>query len=365
MNKVIQRKPLMTSDHLTFCIINYNGENYLEETIRSVLKQKHAQDEIILIDNASVDRSLSIVKEKFSGVKIVQLKKNLGPGAARNAGFKCSLNDLIVFLDNDVCLTNNSIRQLIAEFEKRPKVAAAMPCVLYADRPNIIQYDGADMHYLGLMILRNANHNLGKLKNCEPQKTGSIVTACFFMDRKRWELGKPFDEDFFMYFEDHDFGLKIRTHGYDILSVPAATVLHREGTPGLSLRKHGQYAPLRVFNNIRNRWQIILKFFSLRSLFILFPILAIYEAFQFAVALKKGWMREWFSALFWIMNNANRICNKRLQVQRNRKISDREIFRNGPLPFAPEFAQTRLEERAIKFLNGISMTYWKYAKHLL
>jgi GT2 family glycosyltransferase len=168
-----------------------------------------------------------------------------------------------------------------------------------------------------------------------------------------------------MYFEDHDFGLKIRFNGYDILSVPAARVLHREGTPGLSLREHKQYTTVRVYNNIRNRWQIIIKFFSLRSIFILLPILVIYEVFQFAVAVKKGWAQEWFDALLWIMNNANFMYKKRLKLQRNRQIRDREIFKNGLLPFAAELAQTRIEERGIKFLNGISITYWKYAKDFL
>ena len=168
-----------------------------------------------------------------------------------------------------------------------------------------------------------------------------------------------------MYFEDHDFGLKIRINGYDILSVPTARVLHREGTPGLSLRAHGQYTSTRVYNNILNRWQIIIKFFSLRSIFILLPVLVIYEAFQFAVSLKKGWMRDWLHALTWIVSRAHWICSKRLRLQRNRKIQDREFLKNGPLPFAPELAQTRIEKTGIKILNLISINYWKYAKHFI
>ena len=58
-------------ESLTFCIINYNGEKYLDETIRTVLRQKQPHDEIILVDNASIDRSLDIVKINFPYVKII------------------------------------------------------------------------------------------------------------------------------------------------------------------------------------------------------------------------------------------------------------------------------------------------------
>jgi GT2 family glycosyltransferase len=361
----MRKNPSERRESLTFCIINYNGQRYLDETLQSVLKHKNAQDEIILVDNASVDRSLDMVKNKFSEVKIISLKKNLGPGAARNVGFASSSNDLILFLDNDICLTSHCVEETIAEFEKRPMAMAAMPCVLYADRPNTIQYDGADLHYLGMMILHNENIQLDQYRDRRTKKIGSIVTACFLIDRRRWRLGKPFDENFFIYFEDHDFGLKIRFNGYDILSVPTARVLHRKGTPGLSLREHGHFTTIRIYHHIRNRWQIIIKFFSLKAIFVLLPMLFLFEMVQFAVSVKKGWTRDWSRALLWIMRNAGGMYKKRLKLQRNRKIRDCEYLKNGPLPFVPELSQTPMEKSGIKFLNGISVTYWRYAKHFL
>ena len=110
--------------------------SYLEETLRCVFEQKNGEDEIILVDNASVDRSIDIVKKKFSEVKIIQLKKNLGPGFARNAGFVSASHDLILFLDNDVCLTNNCKEQLIAELKK------------YLDDELDIQLGGFDAQFL-------------------------------------------------------------------------------------------------------------------------------------------------------------------------------------------------------------------------
>jgi hypothetical protein len=80
---------------------------------------------------------------------------------------------------------------------------------------------------------------------------------------------------------------------------------------------------------------------------------------------KKGWTREWLKALLWILHNTGRMYRKRLKIQRNRKISDREIFKNIPLPFAPELSQSRIEDCAIKFLKIISATYWNYAKYFI
>jgi len=226
------RKP---SYHLTLCLVNYNGERYLEESLESVFIQKEKFKEILLIDNASEDRGLEIVRDRFPTVKVIQLDKNCGPGVARNAGFKTASCDLILFMDNDVSLALDCPDRLIQALSDNHSAVVAMPRVLYAHKKNIIQYDGADSHFLGLMTLHNVNQLLGASTDVT-RKIGSLVTACFLMDRNRWKGYEPFDDTFFMYFEDHDFGLRTRTLGYEILSVPSACCYHREGTEGLSLR---------------------------------------------------------------------------------------------------------------------------------
>lgn len=344
---------------ITFCIVNFNGEQFIEETLSSVFRHKRISDEVLLIDNASKDGSLTMVQSLFPEVKIIKMDFNRGPGAARNAGFRQAAHNWICFLDNDVSLTANCVADLVAAMTDRPYALAAMPRVLFAADPLRIQYDGADAHYLGTMII----HNQGMPLEGAPtmiKRLGSIITACFLIDRARWHLGDPFDENVFIYFDDHDFALQINLSGFEVLGVPTAQVLHREGTAGLSLRRLGRYTGMRLFNKICNRWQIIWKYYALQTLLLFFPVLLIYEGFLLAAAIKKRWLKEWLRAVRWVLCNRRSLCQKRAELQKRRKVSDQWLFQDGPLPFSDYLAQGRPEKRSIELLNKIITGYWRF-----
>lgn len=344
--------------NLTVCVVNYNGERYLKESLETIFFQK-GNLETILVDNASEDRSLQIVGGQFPGVKLIKLNKNAGPAAARNVGFRAATYDLILFVDNDVSLAPSCSDQLIEALNASPSAAIAMPRVLYAHNKNTIQYDGADLHFLGLMMLRNANQTLSVSRDVT-RRIGSLVTACFLIDRRKWGDSDPFDDTFFFNYEDHDFGVRARIFGYEILSVPTAHCYHREGTEGLSLREGGTYSRMRVFCLIRNRWQVILKNYEFKTLLLVSPVLFTYECFQLAGVIKKGWFIEWVKAFSWIILHFFEILRKRRNIQKARKIPDREILRNGPIPFREnDLIKSPWERRGLNFLNRFAELYWR------
>jgi hypothetical protein len=193
-----------------------------------------------------------------------------------------------------------------------------------------------------------------------------VVTACCLIDRSRWGAHDPFDATFFFNYEDHDFGLRTRILGHEILSVPSAHCYHREGTPGLSLRDGGQYAKMRVFCLIRNRWQLILKNYAWRTIFFLFPIFFVYEVFQLAGILKKGWLCEWGNAVCWIAFHPGAILRKRQVIQHARKTPDRDILRNGPLPFRQgDLLKSAGERWGKALLDRFATMYWNIIQRLI
>jgi GT2 family glycosyltransferase len=349
---------------VTICVVNYNGEQYLRQCLGSVFAGMEKLEEIILVDNGSEDTSLEIVRRDFPTVKVIQMGKNLGPAAARNAGFRTASCDRILFIDNDVSLAPECPDMLIEALNENPRAAAAMPRVFYEGNKKIIQYDGADSHFLGLMTLRNAN-GLADLATNDTEKIGSLITACFVVDRRKWSESETFDESFFFNYEDHDFGLRTRMMGNEILAVPSACAYHREGTKGLSLREGADYPRKRVIYLIRNRWQLIAKNYEFKTLVLLSPIFLAYEIFQFAGVIKKGWLREWFKAVLWIILHAVEILQKRRSVQSARRIRDREVLRDGPIPFTKELAKDPLERYAINVLDHLTTFYWKHVKGFL
>lgn len=349
---------------VSVCVINYNGELYLEKTLQSLFTQKEKFEEILLVDNASEDKSVHLVKKRFSSVKIIKLDENFGPATARNMGFKHASCDRILFLDNDVSITGDCIEQLLMELDKNDRVAIVMPRIIYENKKNIVQYDGADSHYLGMMTLQNQDQPEYMLENSIKNIT-SLISACFVVDRKKIGLSSPFDDSFFIYFEDHDFGLKSKILGHDILAVPTACAYHREGTKGLSLRQSGRYSKRRVFFNIRNRWLTILKNYQVKTLILFSPIFFLYELFQIMGVIKKGWLVQWIKAIFWILLHPYEIFLKRRFVQKNRKISDAKILNGGNIPFANELGNGKIDRIVIKMLNYITTGYWQKINTLL
>jgi GT2 family glycosyltransferase len=345
-------------------MINFNGERYLRDSLQSAVAQADHFFEILLIDNGSQDRSLEIVERDFPMVGIVRLPENGGAGAARNAGLRKARTRLVLLVDNDVSLAPDCVDHLTRALDRHPDALIAAPAVLYAQRRDLIQYDGADNHFIGTMILHHQDLPLAAL-HPQVRQTNSVVTACFLVDRSRLPEIEPFDEAFFYMLEDHDFGVRMRAFGYQILSVPEARCYHGEGQEGLSIRQIGDYSRVRVYYLIRNRWLFIFKNYSLRSLAVLAPMLLLYELAQFVVVVKKGWIGEWLRASWWILRHSPSILKKRRRVQSGRKTLDRDLLAGGPIPFRDELATDGLERVGRQMLDAMASWYWKRVAHFI
>jgi GT2 family glycosyltransferase len=340
----------------SLCIVNFNGAAFLKPTIEAALAERGSLSEILFVDNGSSDDSLEIAGA-FEGVRIVALGENRGAAAVRNAAIRLAASDLILLVDSDVRLAPGCAEALAGAMGDHPGTAIAMPRVLYEADHDTVQYDGADWHFIGLQIIEHRD-TPARLVAETIRDVGSVITACCMIDRVRVGF-EPFDEDYFIYLEDYDFGVRARLFGHRVLSVGTASCFHDVGTPDLSIRALGAYSSLRVFCYIRNRWQFMAKNYEGRTLATLFPLLAFFEVSQFLVALKKGWTREWFRAAGWMIRHAPDVIRRRREVQGARKLRDRDLIRGGAIPFREELTSGGLERRARDLLNSIAGAYWR------
>lgn len=347
---------------ISICVINFNGAACLPDTLAAIRRLRADIAEVMVIDNASTDGSERLV-ERDTSLKLIRLADNRGPGRARNAGFLESKSDLILFVDNDVVVSPDMAQHLLMALADDPKAVFAMPRVLYAHRPDTIQYDGAGSHFLGLLTLENADCRADDLK-ATTRPIQSLITACFLADRARWGMHPPFDESLGIYLEDHDLGLRARIAGHRILSVPTQCY-HGSGTPGLSLRSVGHHTDVRIENMFRNHWLILLKNYHSRTLLVLAPFLAVFECFELAGAIKKGWLRHWLAGCRSIVKSPVAILRERRAVQRSRKTGDRDILNGGPIPFSDELLRGRVEVAAGRLIDRGSQRYWTLARRLV
>ena len=354
----------MRSAAVTLCIVNHNGADQLPPAFRAVLAQADEFAEVLLIDNASTDGSVQLAQAQFPRLRVVSLPSNAGPGSARNAGFAAASHDLILFQDYDVRLEPGCVATLLAALRERVGALLVAPRVLYEGAPGTIQYDSADCHFLGLMATRNANRQVRDTP-ASAARTTSLVTACFLVDRSRWQHGPLFDEDFVFNLEDHDFGVRANLWGYETWVEPGARVLHGGGTPHLSYRPGYAVSAARIFYLLRNRWLVVGKCYSMRTLVVLAPVLLLFELFQIAGLARKGWLRHWWPAFRSMAGQWPQLRLKRAEVRRSRQVSDGDVLHGGPLPFTDAVKGSRADRIALAFMSAIVNGYWMLARRLL
>ncbi len=349
---------------MDLCIINYNGTAYLEHTLRAVAQISQLFDNVFLVDNGSTDGSQRVVNELAPYIQTIPLDRNYGAGVARNAGFARSCAKRLFFIDNDVTVDRSCIETLSEVMDLYPAAAFAMPSIVFESNPSVVQYDGAGLHFTGLMVLENANTSLST-NSQQPRPINSLITACFIVDRERWGEASLFDDMFFYIFEDHELGVRARILGHEIIACPKAHAYHRDGQLGLSLRATGKYTSTRVHNTILNRWKVLLKLFETRTLILLSPGLLVFECFQFAGVIARGWFGEWYAALLWCKGNMRLLKRRRQSLQRRRVLPDRALLCGGPVPFTNTLNTHGLQRLSEKLLNLLLLAWWRVMRPLL
>ena len=344
----------MSFEKVTIAVITYNGEHLLQECLSAIKSQDYPEYEIMVIDNNSTDHSVDLVREKFPEVKILQMKENRGPNPARNVAILKSDTSYTLLVDDDAVLTPQCLRILMKTMKEYSNVAICNPrIVLYDDRTRI-QYDGSRLCYIGAVIARNSGASIQQAsKTTIPVSVVSGLTMLVKRD-KALQIGL-FDEDYFFGWDDADFSLRMTISGFKCLHVPQAVVYHKLKKRGLS----------KAFYQIRNRWYLILKSYSSRTLFLLWPILLVYELGLLLFLTMKGVLFEYLKANLAVIKNFGKLMKKRRKIQALKKISDGEVLCAGDFYMREDLMEKRYLKLGKNILNHVFNLYWKVIKSFI
>ncbi len=343
-------------------VCNFQGEAYLEECLRSVLSQEGI-DEVLLVDDASTDGSVALVRERFPSVRVIRLAENRGPCAARNAGMRAARRRFVLAVDNDAVLEPDVVRKLRAALEARPDcVVAQVRSVLYDD-PQRVHYDGASFHYVGLFALRNFYRPLAEARGEGVVEVDGLIAICALLDRDEVLSAGGYDEEFFYLAEDFELSLRLRILGFRLIAVEDARVRHRGGTAGLSFRGGG-YPERRIFLHSKNRWRILAKLYSFRTLLAIAPGLLVYECAWLAFVLRQGFLRAHLAGKRAFFGELPRILAHRGGIARTRKVHDRDLLVGGPLTLSPALVDSGTSRTLARALDVVLRAWWWIARPL-
>src|SRR5437899_9009129 len=142
-------------------VLNWNGRDSIRQCLRSVLHQTYAAYRVVVVDNASTDGSLDIIRDEFSEVTLVPLPENLHFARGTNAGLREALRDpecaFIGTLNNDTRVDPEWLAELVRMASARVGMVASK--MVFIDRPNVLNSTGMSIGPDGSALDRDWNHS--------------------------------------------------------------------------------------------------------------------------------------------------------------------------------------------------------------
>jgi len=206
-------------------IPNWNGERFLEACLDTLAEQTYKNYEVILVDNASTDGSLALVRSRFPWVKVVPLPENRGFAAAINEGIRHSEGEYIALLNNDAQAAPQWIEELVGALDSHPEAGACASKMLRLPNAHIIDGVGDEYSHYGMAFRAGQGETDVGQYDLSKEVFGACGGAAIYRRALLEEAGL-FDEDFFMYYEDVDMDFAVQLLGYKVLYVPTAIAYH-------------------------------------------------------------------------------------------------------------------------------------------
>jgi GT2 family glycosyltransferase len=226
----------------------------LREAVESLARQT-CRPEVIVVDNSG--KGLVLRNGSAPGVRVIENPRNVGFGAAINQGFRASAAPYLATLNDDAVAHPEWLAALVAALEARPDAGMCASQVrLYGEH----RLDSAGM----LMAADGSSKQRGQGRPPDdfPVDEEALLpsgSAALYRRAMLEQIG-GFDDDFFLYCEDTDLGLRARWAGWKCLYVPAAVVEHHYS------HSAGAASPLKAYYVERNRLFVVAKNFPARMM---------------------------------------------------------------------------------------------------
>jgi len=246
---------------VSIIIPNWNGADLLQTYLPSVLQAQEkygGEVEILVVDDASTDASLNLLREDFPDIKTVVHPHNLGFGQACWSGAQAAEHAVLIILNSDVRVAPDFIEPLV-QCLADPMAFAASPLIFNGSGQlsnvtiSIPYFKRGKIRYKSFdpqLLLSNGPH----LPN--PWLTLFPIGAAFAVDRARFLELQGFDELFNpFYYEDTDLGFRAWRRGWKCIVVPDSRVTHHHAsTIGRSFKQY-RVSAIRKRNRLLYLWK--------------------------------------------------------------------------------------------------------------
>lgn len=299
---------------VSIVIVNYNSGDWLRRCLGYIVQQTYPNWEVIIVDNASQDDSLALVKDN-DRVTILYNKENRGFAAAQNQGIAIAKGQYILALNYDLIMLPDFLEQLTRALGADPAAGWATGKLLN------MTPDGEELdtiyavgHILApdrFSFLRgNGETDSGQYDQLE-RVFGAPGAAAMYKREMICDVsikGQFFDEHLFTWYEDVDVDWRATRAGWHCCYVPSAIAYH-VGHIGEEYKE--PYKSWRATYGIRNRWLIMVANESLSSLYKDWKALLRYELSNLIFVVRSRLLRAYWRAIWEVMISLRYLKSKR------------------------------------------------------
>jgi len=264
---------------ISIIIVNWNTRALLKNCLSAIEDTVRGLSlEVIVVDNASSDGSVEMLRESFPDVIVIENRENRGFGAANNQALRVMNGRYALLLNSDTVLREHAVERLFSFMQGHSEAAMACGQLLNADgsrQNSLAKFPGLVTLLMNTSLLEYlfpARFPSKRYNHKGPLEVDSCIGACLLVRKQAIDEVGMFDERYFFFFEETDWALAMRKAGWKSYLLPEAQIYHLQGQSiGGNIRSRVEF--------YRSRYQFFRKWKS-RPVYLLFRVVIVGRLFS-------------------------------------------------------------------------------------
>lgn len=278
---------------VSIVILSYNTSELLKKCLESIYSHLKGNFEVIVVDNASKDESVKMVKDTFKKVRLIENPNNSGFAGGCNLGAASAKGEHILFLNSDAEVKDDPLPILLKTFNDHDNVAVVGG--ILENYNGTLQRSFGDFYTIPNVITLLFVGESGELKKYTDEKEMETdwVSGGFMMaDSVHFKSVKGFNESYFMYIEDMDLCYRLRKKGLKVFMNPGARIKHLgQGSSNKAFAIIHIYMGLQIFYQQQRG---ILEYYTVKLLLLVKAVSALIIGL---LTLRKNLVSTYYKAL--------------------------------------------------------------------
>ncbi|TDQ16972.1 hypothetical protein DFQ04_1620 [Algoriphagus boseongensis] len=241
-------------------VVNWNGIEFTKSCLASLRKVDYPNYAIILVDNASENEEGKQLKQLFPEIHLIQNQENLGFAGGNNVGIRKALKEgfsHILLLNNDTLVKPDFLGQLVRKAIQNPKTGIIQPLILFLHNPKEIWSAGGKwVKSLSRAITLGDREPLADYR-FKKVELDWATGCCMLVSREAILQAGLLNEQYFLYFEDVEWSLRIKAAGFGVQLEEKSVIYHEAGASSKKKSNEGTLSPKVFYFHVRNQFFLV------------------------------------------------------------------------------------------------------------